>query len=109
MSDELDERIEEAIKHEEERLKRLRNKIKNTQKEIIYSIKNLARLKGEKVFVSTSTYEVDYTDYYIAKSENEIEHADCEFSVDVYFGDGEFHDNNIRELQQNEDIVELEY
>lgn len=109
MSDKLDLCFKEKIKYQEDKIERLRKEIVNKQKEIIYALKEIAKLKGEKVFVSASNYNVDYTDYYIAKNKNDIEHADCELSIDNNYNNGEFYDEVTRELQQNEDIVELEY
>lgn len=109
MSDELDLCFKEKIKYQEDKIERLQKEIVNKQKEIIYALKELAKLKCKKVFVSASSYEVSFTDYYIAKSKDDIEHADCEFSIDTGYDNGEFYDEVTRELQQNEDIVELEY
>lgn len=109
MSDELDLCFKEKIKYQEDKIQRLRKEIVNKQKEIIYAIKELAKLKGEKVFVSASNFPVDYTDYYIATTKYTIEHEDCIFSVETDYGNGEFYDEITRELKQDEDIVELEY
>lgn len=109
MSDKLDLCFKEKIKYQEDKIERLRKEIVNKKKEIIYALKEIAKLKGEKVFVGTSNYNVDYTDYYIAKSKDNIERADCELSIVINYYDGVYHDEVIRELKQNEDIVELEY
>ena len=109
MSDKLDLCFKEKIKYQKDKIERLQKEIVNKRKEIIYALKEIAKLKGEKVFVGASNYNVNYTDYYIAKSKDDIDHVYCELSIVVNYYDGEYHDEVIRELEQNEDIVELEY
>lgn len=109
MFDKLDLCFKEKIKYQEDKIQRLQKEIVNKRKEIIYALKELAKLKGEKVFISASSYKVDFTDYYIAKSKDDINHAKCDLCIINNYNDGNFHDEVTRELEQDEDIIELEY
>lgn len=98
---------EDQIQKLEDKISRLSKEIYNKNKEIIYTIKQIAKLKNEKVFVGPCTYDVDFVDYYIAKSVEDIEHADSYLSLIFNYGDGDYQDNEIRELKDEETIVEF--
>jgi len=98
---------ERNIKYYEDKLDRLHAEIVNKQKEIVYILKILAKLQNKKVFIGPSQYEVTIIDYYIADKPENIEHADSYFGYETNYDNGEFYDDEIRELKEEETLVDL--
>lgn len=95
------------IQYYENKLDRLHAEIINKQKEIVFILKVLAKLQNKKVFIGQSIYDVTIIDYYIADKLENIEHADSYLGYIANYGDGQYFDDNNRELEDEEVLVDL--